>query len=104
MSISSSTPGSDLLLEHYDHLVQDGVLLVSLGLVGSVLLSLCFQISLGLVKCVLGLLEDDLRLGLLGEGGLDLLNYHSIAYGGGSVGEDLLSLVFDLELGDFGFG
>lgn len=69
----SAGPGGDLVLELGDDLVEDGVLLVSLGLVLGVHLALVLEVGDGLLEGVFRLLEDGQGLGLLGEGGLDLL-------------------------------
>ena len=62
-----------MIFEQGDYFVKDGVLFVSLGFFLGVALSLVFEVGNGLVEGILGFLEDDLALGLLGKGGLDLL-------------------------------
>jgi hypothetical protein len=85
-----------LILELSDDLIEDGVLLISLGFVFSVDFSLVFEITDGLLEGVVRFLDDGSGLDLLGDGGSNL--------GGGSVGVELLSLVFLFELVDFSFG
>lgn len=85
-----------MLLEHGDHLIEDGVLFISLGLCRSILSSLVFEVRDGLVDGISGFLEDDVALGLLSESSLDL--------GGASVSIDLLSLVLLNEVLVFSAG
>jgi len=85
-----------LVLELSDDLVEDGVFLVSLGLVLSVDFALVLEIGDGLLEGVFRLLKDGQSLGLLGKGGLDL----SLA----SVGIEGLALVLLLEVLDFSLG
>lgn len=84
------------MLEHGDNFIKNGVFFVSLGLFFSIMSSLFFKISDGLIKGVLRFLEDDVALGLLGKGGLDL--------SGESVGIDLLSFEFSFKPLDFSLG
>jgi hypothetical protein len=78
-----------LVFEECDYLVEDGVLFVSLGFFFIVGFSLVLEVGDGLGDGVLRFLEDDLALGLLSEGSLDL----SLE----SVSIDLLSVVFNLK-------
>lgn len=84
------------MLEHGDDFIKNGVFFVSLGLFFSIVSSLFFKISDGLIKSVLRFLEDDVALCLLSESGLDL--------SGESVGIDLLSFEFCFEPLNFSLG
>jgi hypothetical protein len=85
-----------LVLEHGDDLVKDGVLLITLSLFFSIYFTFGLKVSNGLIKGVLGLLQDLGGFGLLGEGGLDL--------GGASVSVDGLALVFGFQESEFSLG
>lgn len=82
-----------MALELGDNLVEEGVLLVSLGFGLTVNFSLVLEVRDSLIEGVSGLLEDNVDLGLLGDGSLDLL--------GGAVSVKGLSLVFGNESIDF---
>jgi len=85
-----------LVLELGDDLIEDGVLLVSLGLVLGVNFTLVLEVGDGLLEGIFRLLEDGQSLGLLGKSGLDL----SLA----SVSVEGLALVLLLEVKDFSLG
>ncbi len=76
-SNSTSTPWSNLVLEHGDDFIKNGIFFISLGFFRGINLSLGFKISNGLIKGVLWFLQDNLWFGLLSEGGLDLLKRKS---------------------------
>jgi hypothetical protein len=84
------------VLEHGDDFIKNGVFFVSLGFFFSIVSSLFFKIRDGLIKSVLGFLEDDVALGLLSKGSLNL--------SGKSVSINLLSFEFSFEPFNFSLG
>lgn len=70
--------------------------MISLGLSLGVNFTLVFEIADGLCEGITGLLKDNVDLGLLGDGSLDLV--------GRSIGVEDLSVVLDLQVVNFSSG